>query len=170
MMQKCKKDDTYDYLEDKFKSALWIIKSIEQRRMTVYRIAKKIAEKQKCFLDDGVKYLKPLTMQEIADDIDMHESTVSRATDNNFIQTPRGIFDFKFFFSGGVNDISTVSIKAIIIEIIKDEDKSSPLSDNAIAELLRNKQNLKLSRRTIAKYRNELGIPSSVKRRKKYSI
>ncbi|HMA59139.1 MAG TPA: RNA polymerase factor sigma-54 [Halanaerobiales bacterium] len=170
MMQKCKKDDTYEYLEDKFKSALWIIKSIEQRRMTVYRIAKTIADKQKNFLDDGVKYLKPLTMQEIADEIDMHESTVSRATDNKFIQTPRGIFDFKFFFSGGVNDISTVSIKAIIIEIIKEEDKSSPLSDNAIAELLRTKQNLKLSRRTIAKYRNELGIPSSVKRRKKYSI
>ena len=170
MMQKCQKDDTYEYLEDKFKSALWIIKSIEQRRMTVYRIAKTIAEKQKDFLNEGVKHLKPLTMQEIADEIDMHESTVSRATDNKFIQTPRGIFDFKFFFNGGVNDISTVSIKAIIIELIKNEDVGSPLSDNAISELLRTKKNLKLSRRTIAKYRNELGIPSSVKRRKKYSI
>lgn len=170
VMQKCKQDDTYDYLEKKFKSALWIIKSIEQRRMTVYRIAKKIADKQKSFLDDGVKYLKPLTMQEIADEIEMHESTVSRATDNKFIQTPRGIFDFKFFFNGGVNDISTVSIKAIIIELIKNEESNSPLSDSAIAELLRNQKNLKLSRRTIAKYRNELGIPSSVKRKKKYSI
>lgn len=170
MMQKRKKDDTYQYLEDKFKSALWIIKSIEQRRMTVYRIAKTIAKKQKDFLDEGIKYLKPLTMQEIADEIKMHESTVSRATDNKFIQTPRGIFDFKFFFNGGVNDISTVSIKAIIIELIKKENKSSPLSDNSIAKLLREKKNLKLSRRTIAKYRNELGIPSSVKRRKKYKI
>lgn len=170
IMQKCKKDDTYDYLEKKFKSALWIIKSIEQRRMTVYRIAKKIADKQKRFLDDGVKHLKPLTMQEIADEIEMHESTVSRATDKKFIQTPRGIFDFKFFFSGGVNDISTVSIKAIIIELIKNEDGNSPLSDSAIAELLRTNKNLKLSRRTIAKYRNELGIPSSVKRKKKYKI
>lgn len=170
VMQKCKKDDTYDYLEKKFKSALWIIKSIEQRRMTVYRIAKKIADKQKSFLDEGVKYLKPLTMQEIADEIEMHESTVSRATDNKFIQTPRGIFDFKFFFSGGVNDISTVSIKAIIIELIKNEDSNSPLSDSAIVELLRTKKNLKLSRRTIAKYRNELGIPSSIKRKKKYKF
>ncbi|MFO7814471.1 MAG: RNA polymerase factor sigma-54 [Halanaerobiales bacterium] len=170
VMQKCKKDDTYDYLEKKFKSALWIIKSIEQRRMTVYRIAKKIADKQKNFLDEGVKYLKPLTMQEIADEIEMHESTVSRATDNKFIQTPRGIFDFKFFFSGGVNDISTVSIKAIIIELIKNEDSNSPLSDSAIVELLRTKKNLKLSRRTIAKYRNELGIPSSIKRKKKYKF
>lgn len=168
IMQKSKKDDTYRYLEKKFKSALWIIKSIEQRRMTVYRIAKTIADKQKNFLEKGVKYLKPLTMQEIADEIEMHESTVSRATDNKFIQTPRGIFDFKFFFCGGVNDISTVSIKAIIIELIKEEDKESPLSDNEISKLLKNKQNLKLSRRTIAKYRNELGIPSSVKRRKKY--
>lgn len=170
MMQKRKKDDTYQYLEKKFKSALWIIKSIEQRRMTVYRIAKTIAKKQKDFLDEGIKYLKPLTMQEIADQIKMHESTVSRATDNKFIQTPRGIFDFKFFFNGGVNDISTVSIKAIIIEIIKEENKSSPLSDNSIVKLLKEKKNLKLSRRTIAKYRNELGIPSSVKRRKKYMV
>lgn len=170
VMQKRKKDETYKYLEKKFKSAMWIIKSIEQRRMTVYRIAKKIAERQKNFLDKGVKYLKPLTMQEIADEIDMHESTVSRATDNKFIQTPRGIFDFKFFFNGGVNDISTVSIKAIIIEIIKNEKEGSPLSDNSISELLRAKNNLKLSRRTIAKYRNELGIPSSIQRRKKYSI
>jgi len=170
VMQKRKKDETYKYLEKKFKSAMWIIKSIEQRRMTVYRIAKKIAERQKKFLDRGVKYLKPLTMQEIADEIEMHESTVSRATDNKFIQTPHGIFDFKFFFNGGVNDISTVSIKAMIIEMIKNEEEGSPLSDNSISEILRAKNNLKLSRRTIAKYRNELGIPSSIQRRKKYSI
>jgi len=170
VMQKRKKDETYKYLEKKFKSAMWIIKSIEQRRMTVYRIAKKIAERQKKFLDRGVKYLKPLTMQEIADEIEMHESTVSRATDNKFIQTPHGIFDFKFFFNGGVNNISTVSIKAMIIEMIKNEEEGSPLSDNSISEILRAKNNLKLSRRTIAKYRNELGIPSSIQRRKKYSI
>ena len=170
VMQKCNKDDTYDYLEKKFKSALWIIKSIEQRRMTVYRIAKTISKKQRSFLDEGIKYLKPLTMQDIADEIEMHESTVSRATDNKYIQTPRGIFDFKFFFSGGVNDISTVSIKAIIIDLIKNEDKGSPLSDSAISNLLEANHNLKLSRRTIAKYRNEIGIVSSVKRKKKYSI
>jgi RNA polymerase sigma-54 factor len=138
--------------------------------MTVYRIAKTISEKQKAFLDDGIKYLKPLTMQDIADEIEMHESTVSRATDNKFIQTPRGIFEFKFFFSGGVNDISTLSIKAIIIDLIKNEDKKSPLSDSAISNLLKTNHNLKLSRRTIAKYRNELSILSSVKRKKKQKI
>ncbi|MGM0411562.1 MAG: RNA polymerase factor sigma-54 [Bacillota bacterium] len=168
MMQKSRGDDTHDFLKKKFKSALWLIKSIEQRRITVYRIAQAIVEKQEEFLRKGIKYVKPMTMQDIADEIEMHESTVSRATSEKYIQTPQGIYDFKFFFSSGVNNVSSISIKAMIREYIENEDKDSPLSDSKLAEELKEKEGMKLSRRTIAKYRNEMGIPSSLKRKKKY--
>ncbi|MGM0437969.1 MAG: RNA polymerase factor sigma-54, partial [Bacillota bacterium] len=137
MMQKNRGDDTHDFLKKKFKSALWLIKSIEQRRITVYRIANAIVEKQKEFLKNGVKYIKPMTMQDIADEIEMHESTVSRATSDKYIQTPQGIYDFKFFFSSGVNNISSISIKAMIREYIENEDKNSPLSDQKLADELK---------------------------------
>ena len=168
MMQKNRGDDTHDFLKKKFKSALWLIKSIEQRRITVYRIANAIVEKQKEFLKKGVKYVKPMTMQEIADEIEMHESTVSRATSDKYIQTPQGIYDFKFFFSSGVNNISSISIKAMIREYIEKEDKSSPLSDQKLADELKKKEDMKLSRRTVAKYRNEMNIPSSIERKRRY--
>ena len=168
MMQKNRGDDTHDFLKKKFKSALWLIKSIEQRRITVYRIANAIVEKQKEFLKKGVKYIKPMTMQDIADEIEMHESTVSRATSDKYIQTPQGIYDFKFFFSSGVNNISSISIKAMIREYIENEDKSSPFSDQKLADELKEKEGMKLSRRTVAKYRNEMSIPSSIKRKKRY--
>lgn len=168
MMQKNRGDDTHDFLKKKFKSALWLIKSIEQRRITVYRIANAIVEKQKEFLKNGVKYIKPMTMQDIADEIEMHESTVSRATSDKYIQTPQGIYDFKFFFSSGVNNISSISIKAMIREYIENEDKNSPLSDQKLADELKEKEGMKLSRRTVAKYRNEMNIPSSIKRKKRY--
>ena len=168
MMQKNRGDDNHDFLKKKFKSALWLIKSIEQRRITVYRIANAIVEKQKEFLKKGVKYIKPMTMQDIADEIEMHESTVSRATSDKYIQTPQGIYDFKFFFSSGVNNISSISIKAMIREYIENEDKSSPFSDQKLADELKEKEGMKLSRRTVAKYRNEMNIPSSIKRKKRY--
>jgi len=168
MMQKNRGDDTHDFLKKKFKSALWLIKSIEQRRITVFRIANAIVKKQKEFLKNGVKYIKPMTMQDIADEIEMHESTVSRATSDKYIQTPQGIYDFKFFFSSGVNNISSISIKAMIREYIEDEDKSSPYSDQKLADELKEKEGMKLSRRTVAKYRNEMNIPSSIQRKKRY--
>jgi len=168
MMQKNRGDDTHDFLKKKFKSALWLIKSIEQRRITVFRIANAIVKKQKEFLKNGVKYIKPMTMQDIADEIEMHESTVSRATSDKYIQTPQGIYDFKFFFSSGVNNISSISIKAMIREYIENEDKKSPYSDQKLADELKEKEGMKLSRRTVAKYRNEMNIPSSIQRKKRY--
>ncbi len=165
MLQESKNGETRSYLQNKFKSALWLIKSIEHRRVTVYRITRAIVNKQKDFLYSGIKNLHPMTMKDIAEEIEMHESTVSRATSDKYVQTPQGLFELKFFFTGGVNNFSSVSIKAIIIEYIKNEDSNSPLSDKKIANLLAEKEGMNLSRRTVAKYRNELGIPSSVKRR-----
>ncbi len=167
MLQKSSEGDTYEFLHKKFKSALWLIKSIEQRRITVYRIAESIISKQEEFLNRGIKYLKPMTMQEIADSINMHESTVSRATSEKYVQTPQGLFELKFFFTSGINNISSVSIKTMIIEYIENEDKSSPLSDSSIARKLEKEEDINVSRRTVAKYRNELGLKSSVKRKKR---
>lgn len=167
MMQKTRGSETHQFLKDKFKSALWLIKSIEHRRITVYRITRAIIDKQEEFLRRGVKYLKPMTMQEIADEIEMHESTVSRATSEKYIQTPQGLFEMKFFFTSGINNISSVSIKAMLEEYIDNENPESPYSDQKLADLLEENEGMKLSRRTVAKYRNELGIPSSLKRRYK---
>ncbi|MFW5985974.1 MAG: RNA polymerase factor sigma-54 [Halanaerobiales bacterium] len=166
MLQQANNDETHKFLKDKFKSALWLIKSIEHRRITVFRIIKEVVEEQKEFLEQGIKYLRPLTMQEIADKIEMHESTVSRATNEKYVQTPQGMYKMKFFFCSGVNNVSSVSIKAMIIDYIENEDKSAPLSDSKIAELLKKNEGINVSRRTVAKYRNELSLPSSVKRKK----
>ena len=167
MMQKSKEDDTQDFLKKKFKSALWLIKSIEQRRITVYRIANAIVKKQEEFLRKGIKHLKPMTMQDIADEIEMHESTVSRATTAKYIQTPHGVFSLKFFFNSGIDGVSSVSIKAMLSEEIEAEDKSHPLSDSKLAQLFVDKYGLDISRRTVAKYRKSLGIKSSRQRKKK---
>lgn len=158
---------THDYLEKKYKAALWLIKSIEQRRMTIFRIAQSVIEKQKDFFNKGIKYMVIMTMEEIAEAINMHESTVSRATTGKYIQTPHGLFEFKFFFSCGIKNISSISIKAIISEYIKSEDPTSPLSDNDLQTILKKEKGIDLSRRTVAKYRSQMKIPSSQKRRKK---
>jgi len=171
LLRKFKSDkEAKEYLKEKIDSALWLIKSIEQRRMTIYRIAQVIVELQGEFLEKGLKHLRPLTMQDVADEIDMHESTVSRATTQKYIQTPHGLFELKFFFSSGVKakggrSLSSVSIKKIIEEIINNEDVTKPLSDQKIANKLGD-LGTKISRRTIAKYRNELGIKSSTKRKR----
>lgn len=167
MLKSNKGQKTKKFLKDKFKSALWLIKSIEHRRLTIYRIAAAIIKQQEEFLRKGMKHLHPMTMQEIADEIEMHESTVSRATTDKYMQTPQGVFELKFFFAGGVNNISAVSIKAMISEYIDREDAANPLSDSEIARLLKENGVMELSRRTVAKYRSQLGIPSSVKRRRK---
>lgn len=157
------------YLTEKLNSAMWIIKSIEQRRMTIYNVVNSILKFQKDFFAKGEKALKPLTLKEVAEDIDVHESTVSRATNGKYIQTPQGLFELKYFFSSGVSsnkgDISATSIKAIMKDLIEKEDKRKPLSDQKIANILKEK-GISISRRTVAKYRDELDIPSSTLRRR----
>ena len=159
------------YMEDKINSAIWLIKSIEQRRMTLYKVASCIVDIQTEFLDKGVKYLKPLNLKHVAQMVDVHESTVSRATSNKYIQTPQGLFELKYFFGSGVESysgsqkVSSKSIKSMIEEIIKNEDPTNPLSDNDIVDMLKSK-GIRISRRTVAKYRQEIGIPSTASRKR----
>ncbi len=163
-------DDTKKYLEEKLGSALWLIRSIEQRRMTLYKVARCIVDIQTEFLDHGVEYLKPLTLRQVADLVEVHESTVSRATANKYIQTPQGLLEMKYFFSTAVkcygqSDVSSKSIKHALEEIIQQEDASNPLSDETIAKQLEDR-GIKISRRTIAKYRQELNIPPAISRKR----
>lgn len=159
------------YIASKLESALWLIKSIEQRRMTLYKVVNAIVDYQKEFLEKGIKFLKPLTLKDIASKVGVHESTVSRATNGKYVQLPRGVFELKFFFTSGVNsvlgeEISSESIKEAIKEIINGEDALKPVSDQKITNIL-NFKGIKISRRTVAKYRDDLKIPSS-SRRKRY--
>lgn len=163
--------DVRKYLEEKMGSAVWLIKSIEQRRMTLYRVARCIVDIQTDFLRRGIRYIKPLNLKQVADIIEVHESTVSRATTNKYIQTPQGLFEFKYFFSSGVQSdmenspVSSKSIKYLIEEMINNEDATQPLSDQTIGQLLKQK-GIRISRRTVAKYRQELGILSTVARKR----
>ena len=166
LMKNTEDDETNEFLKKKFKAAIWLIRAIEHRRMTLLKISNVLINRQKEFLDKGVKYLKPLTMQEVADEIEMHESTVSRASNDKYVQTPQGLYTMKFFFASGVDNRSSASIKALITEYINKEDKDKPYSDNKLSEILTNNEGIDLSRRTIAKYRNSLDIPSSVERKK----
>ena len=170
MIRKGLDSDASEYLQEKLSQALWIIRSIEQRRMTIYNVVKSILKFQKDFFEKGEKALKPLTLKEVAEDINMHESTVSRAINGKYMQTPRGLFELKYFFSSGFStnqgqDISSTSIKAIIKEIIEEENPKKPLSDQKISDILK-KRGIDISRRTVAKYRDELRIPSSSMRRR----
>jgi RNA polymerase sigma-54 factor len=153
--------DIKEYLKEKYKSALWLIKSIEQRENTIKKVIKAIIKKQNDFLKKGFKFLYTMSMEEVAEIIDMHVSTVSRATTEKYLQTPYGLFNLKFFFNSGIDKFSSVSIKAIISEEIALENKNSPLSDNKLADVLLKKYAFEISRRTIAKYRKSIGIPSS---------
>lgn len=157
------------YLTDKFNSALWLIKSIEQRKHTIYNVAEAIVEYQRDFFDKGEKFLKTLTLRQIAEKVNVHESTVSRSINGKYMQTPRGLFEMKYFFSSGVSkgdeELSSNSIKSFIREYIRDENPQKPLSDQIIAEMLL-KRGIEISRRTVAKYREGMDIPSSSKRRR----
>ncbi len=158
------------FIKGKIEKAYWLIRSIEQRRLTLYRVSQQIVDIQKAFLDQGIKMLKPLTLKEVALKVGVHESTVSRATANKYIQTPRGLFPLKFFFSSGLsgsggNDYSSHSIKSHIRELIESEDPGKPLSDQSLADLLQ-ERGINISRRTVAKYREEISIPASYKRRR----
>ena len=159
-----------NFIKSKLEKAAWLLRSIEQRRLTLYRVAQKIVEIQQPFLEHGIKQLKPLTLKDVARAVDLHESTVSRATANKYIQTPRGLFPLKFFFSSGLTgvggeDYSSHSIKSYLRELIEQEDPQNPFSDQQLTELLEEK-GIFISRRTIAKYREEMSIPASYRRRR----
>ncbi len=170
LLKTTKEGQTKEFLEDKYRSALWLIKSIDQRRQTIYKVGKSIVKLQKNFLDSGLSHLQPMVLKDVARDIEMHESTVSRITTNKYIDTPQGIFELKFFFHSGIksfmgSSMSSIRVKNMIKEIINEEDKNNPLTDEQMVEELMRK-NAKIARRTITKYRKELNIPPARKRKK----
>lgn len=159
-----------DYLAERVNSANWLIKSIEQRKQTIYNVVTAVVKYQKDFFDHGSKYLKTLTLKDIAEEVGIHESTVSRSINGKYLQCPRGVFEIKYFFSAGVSDsegggISSNSIKEFIREIVEKEDHKKPYSDQKMVEMFE-KKGIAISRRTIAKYRDEMGILSSSKRKR----
>ncbi len=161
--------ETRAYVKDKFKSALWLIKSVEQRQKTIQKVANSIINFQRDFLDHGIEHLRPLVLRDVANDISMHESTVSRVVTNKYMHTPQGVFEMKYFFHSGINSaygesVSSVTIKQRIRKIIENEDPRKPLSDSKIVSMLQ-REGLDLARRTIAKYREELKIPTSNQRK-----
>ncbi len=163
-------DQLNDYIQNQFKKYQWLKNSIEQRRSTIMKIMNVLLNKQSDFFSEGLKGLKPLTLKEVAILIDMHESTVSRATDNKIIQTSLGTFELKSLFSTRLQttsgeDTSQTQVKSVLESIIKGEDKYKPLSDQKLAEQMKITNGIKISRRTIAKYRDELNIPSSSRRK-----
>jgi RNA polymerase sigma-54 factor len=161
---------TREYIQGKLNSARWLIQTIEQRRRTMIKVMNCIIREQREFFDKGIAFLRPLTLQQVARQIDMHESTVSRVCSGKYVQTPRGVFELKFFFSSGLEtedgeDVSARTAKDIIKTLIEEEDKKEPLSDQRIAELLHEK-GLRIARRTVAKYREQLSIlPARFRRR-----
>lgn len=169
MLENTDDKETSKFLFNKLNSSMWLIKSIEQRRLTLYKVVESIVKFQKKFFDEGNKALKPLVLKDVADDIGVHESTVSRATNGKYVQTPRGIFELKHFFTSSISDdrggVSSTSVKSSIKEMIEKENTQKPLSDQKIADLLKNK-GITISRRTVAKYRDEMRIPSSSMRRR----
>jgi RNA polymerase sigma-54 factor len=163
-------DGTKEYIQEKIKSAAWLIKSIHQRQRTIYRVTESIVRFQRPFLDKGIAYLKPLVLRDVAEDIQMHESTISRVTTNKYVHTPQGVFELKYFFSSSINSlegdcVASESVKEHIRTIIKSENGSKPYSDQEVADLLRN-LNINVARRTVAKYRETMGILPSRKRKK----
>ena len=163
---------TKEYILDKMKSAAWLIKSIHQRQRTIYKVTESIVQFQRKFFDHGVTYLKPLVLRDVAEHIQMHESTISRVTTNKYVHTPQGVFELKYFFNSAINSmegdsIASESVKEHIRNIIKSENKSRPYSDQEVADLLKN-HNIDVARRTVAKYRETLGILPSRKRREPF--
>ena len=158
------------FIKDKLNSASWMIQAIEQRRQTMLKVMQYIVERQRGFFENGVQHLRPLTLREVADHIEMHESTVSRVTNEKFVQTPRGVFSLKYFFSSGLattsgTDISARGVKAKMEALISGEDVRKPLTDMALVKLLR-ADGVRIARRTVAKYRDQLGIlPARMRKR-----
>jgi len=164
-------DATRNYLEGRFRSAIWLVRSIEQRNRTICKVAQSIVKFQREFLEKGVDYLKPLVLRQVADDISMHESTISRVTTNKYMHTPQGIFELKYFFNSSLSrsgefggEVSSVTVREIIRQMVSQEDPKNPLKDQEIVQRLKN-QHIEIARRTVAKYRVELKIPQASRRR-----
>ncbi len=160
---------TKDYLQDKMRSAAWLIRSIHQRQKTIYKVMESILKFQKDFFEKGISHLKPMVLRDVAQDIEMHESTISRVTTNKYAYTPQGIFELKYFFNSSINRlhgeaIASTSVQDKIRKIVEAEDARRPHSDDKIAKLLK-EANIDIARRTVAKYREMLGVLSSNKRK-----
>ncbi len=157
------------YLEDKMRSAVWLMKSLDQRNKTIYRVTECILTYQKEFFEHGVTFLKPLNLKDIATELNLHESTISRVTSNKYLSCPRGIYGFRFFFSNAIpgefGELSSTSVKDMVRKIVSEENTTKPLSDMRIVDIFKN-QSITIARRTIAKYREELKIPSQSQRKR----
>ncbi|MEJ2430931.1 MAG: RNA polymerase factor sigma-54 [Deltaproteobacteria bacterium] len=162
-------DQAREYIQGKLRSAAWLIKSIHQRQRTIYRVAESIIKFQRDFFDKGIAHLKPLVLRDVAEDLSMHESTISRVTTNKYMHTPRGVFELKYFFNSSISSftggaVASESVKERIRQLVSNEDPQKPYSDKAIVEKLR-EENIDIARRTVAKYRELLGIlPSNLRK------
>ncbi|MCR4665781.1 MAG: RNA polymerase factor sigma-54 [Desulfovibrio sp.] len=161
-----------EYCTQKIRSASWLIKSLYQRQRTLYKVTESIVRHQRDFFEFGPTKLVPLILKDIADDIEMHESTVSRITTNKYVATPYGVYELKFFFNSALEQadgslVGSESVKAFIKDLISEEDPKNPYSDEHLADMLNKKMNISIARRTVAKYRTQLGIDSSSKRRRR---
>lgn len=170
LIESDKESNLSKFLTGRLNSALWLIKSIEQRRQTIYNVVSAVVKYQIDFFEEGPKHLKTLTLKQIADEVGIHESTVSRSINGKYMQSPRGVFEIKFFFTSGVSSIdgegiASESIKTFIKEIVDSEDPKEPYSDQAMVAMLA-KKGIDISRRTVAKYRDEMKLPSSSKRKR----
>lgn len=168
--QNTKDPESLGFLKDKMKKAFWFLKSLEQRNQTIAKVANYIVDKQKDFIEKGIDYIKPMTLVELAREIGVHESTVGRVVSNKYMMTPRGIFPLKYFFHKSLvtdvgEGVSSLRVKDRIKKLIENEDKNNPLSDSEIGEILA-KENFKIARRTVAKYRKQLKLaPSHIRKR-----
>lgn len=163
--------ETRDYLQEQLREAVWLMKSIYQRQKTLYKVVESILKSQREFFEYGVNYLRPMVLKDVAEDIEMHESTVSRITTNKYLATPFGTFELKYFFNSGLRlshggQVASESVKSLIKRLITEEDPNKPLSDKKLVNLLKENLQVYIARRTVAKYREALGIPSSTKRKK----
>jgi RNA polymerase sigma-54 factor len=162
-------ESTKSYIQRHLDNALWFIRSIHQRQKTLYKVTDSIFRFQRDFLEKGLSHLKPLTLRQVAEEVQMHESTISRVTTSKYVYTPQGVFDLKFFFNSGINltqgdQIASESVKEKIRQIVQSESPDNPLSDQEIADILR-RDDVIIARRTVAKYRGMLGMLSSSKRK-----
>lgn len=159
-----------DYIHERMRSAQWLIRSIQQRQRTILKVTRSILKFQREFFERGPQHLRPLILKDVAEDIEMHESTVSRVTTNKYVHTPQGIFELKYFFNAGISrttgdDLASEAVKERIKKLIDSEDTAHPYSDQRLVELLQ-QEGIDIARRTVAKYREQLGVLSSAKRRK----
>jgi RNA polymerase sigma-54 factor len=162
-----------EFIGEKLRNAQWLIRAIEQRRKTIIRVAECIVEKQRAFFEQGVGHLKPMILRDVAEAVGMHESTISRVTTNKYMHTPQGLYELKYFFNSSIrrvadDDIASESVKQAIRKLIDAEDKGNPLSDQAIVEMLEKSEGIRIARRTVAKYREMMGILASSRRRRMF--